>query len=210
MQKIKNLFYSILIFIFLSNSLNASVVVRGKLKDDVENAHYIVSATISDKEYAKDTDGEIITVLHLADIEVIKGNKDEPPQKIIYVGGIFNGVKSQILGMADYEAGNRYLFFLRYDNLTCPIVGLGSRSYRIRPDAMGKGQSVYSHQNEPVQGMKNGELSLGPKSSIERMDASSESRGMNYSEFRTVLDNIMKMTDYRDRSISAQKVMRVK
>lgn len=79
---------------------------------------------------------EIETVLHLVDVEFIKGQGPET-WDLVVPGGTLDGWTMRVQGAPEFDAGQRWMFFLLPEWKTHPCVGIWQGAYRAvgRPGA---------------------------------------------------------------------------
>jgi hypothetical protein len=186
-----------------------SMVIEGSFKEDVESSHLIIITTVDKIEYAESSPGEIVTKLFLTDTEVVKGEVQDVPEVIFIEGGELGDKKVVILGVPEYEVGQRYIFFLRFDNPICPIIGLGLRSFILEKSPMSAEEMVYDYNYRKIYGIKNDRINRSVPSDSEITSLENE-QSLKTGQFVEMIKSIMNQPDYVDISKNIPKQIRVK
>jgi hypothetical protein len=185
------------------------MVIQGSFKEDIESSHFIITTTVDKIEYAESDPGEIVTKLFLADTEVVKGEMQEMPKVILVEGGELGDQKVIILGVPEFEVGQRYIFFLRFDNPVCPIIGLGLRSFILEKNPVAGEEMIYDYKHRKIYGIENDRINLSePSQSGIRSLRSDQS--LRSGQFIEMIKAVMNQPDYVDTSTNIPKQIRVK
>ena len=131
----------------------------------------------------------------------------EVPRVLTIEGGEINDKKVKILGIPEYKAGERYIFFLRFDNLICPIIGLGLRSFIVERGPVTDKEVIFNYKRRNVYGIKNDRVNLSDPSESDLKKLNGES-SMQKREFVDIIRAIMNQQDYTDFSKNIPKRMR--
>ena len=207
MKTLRKFLFFLFFFLIAVKSSYGTVVIEGSFKEDIESSHLIIATTISKIEYAETAPGDIVTKLFLANTEVIKGDPVEVPRVLTIEGGEINDKKVKILGIPEYKAGERYIFFLRFDNLICPIIGLGLRSFIVERGPVTGKEVIFNYNRRNVYGIKNDRVNLSDPSESDLKKLNGES-SMQKREFVDIIRAIMNQQDYTDFSKNIPKRMR--
>jgi hypothetical protein len=171
--------------------VSSTTVVEGALFDDLQNAQWVLLATIGPTRVETDIRGIPQTVYDLQDVRVVKGD-EPPPFEIRIDGGLTDsGHGLRVPGVPEFEQGDRVLLFLRFDNPVCPIIGFQTRAFRVER-AKGAPNRLTTYDGRPVVG-------LDERGRIRTAD-SAERSGIAVASFVELLAEMMQRSDYEDRS----------
>jgi len=203
-------FSLIFVLFFLSHkSSYCSMVIQGSFKEDIESSHFIIITTVDEIEYAESDLGEIVTKLFLSDTEVVKGEMQEVPKIIFIEGGELGDKKVIILGVPKFEIGQRYIFFLRFDNPVCPIIGLGLRSFILEKNLLAAEEMIYDYKHRKIYGIENDRINLSEPSDSDIKSLKND-QSLRSGQFIEMIKAIINQPDYVDTSINIPKQIRVK
>ena len=132
------------------------------MKEDIEASHLIITTTVQGIEYARSDPGGIVTKVSLSNTNVIKGDLKDAPQTIFIEGGELEGERVTVLGAPKFTVGEKYLLFLRFDNLVCPVVGMRLRTFLIKADPLTGQEYILDYNGRNIYGLEDGKLILPP------------------------------------------------
>jgi hypothetical protein len=151
---VKKLFLCLVLvpaMLMLSNrNVSFSKVIEGPIQVDMESAEFIAAVVIMDIEARKED--RIYTYITYRPIEILKGDPDSLPYTIRMMGGKVGNERLIVSDIPQFEVGEKYLLFLKFDNPYCPILGRYLRTFKIRHDPNLNRERVLSYHDENIYG----------------------------------------------------------
>jgi len=127
-----------------------SKVIEGAIQADMESAEYIAAVVITDIETRRED--RIYTYITYRPIEILKGDPDTLPHTIRMMGGKVGNERLVVSDIPEFEIGEKYLLFLRFDNPYCPIIGRYLRTFKVRHDPAFNKETIFSYHDEKIYG----------------------------------------------------------
>ena len=173
------------VLIWLFNPIASfSMVIEGAIQVDMESAEFIAAVEITNIEARKED--RIYTYVTYRPIEVWKGEPDNLPHTIRMLGGKVGDERLIVSDIPQFEIGEKYLLFLRFDNPYCPIIGGHSRTFKIKKDPVGNREKIYSYHDEGIYGVQN-------DGRVRKKKLSDGDEPMSIEEFRSFVSRNPKM-----------------
>jgi len=129
-----------------------SKVIEGDIQVDMEWAEFMAAVEITNIEARKED--RIYTYVTYRPIEILKGDPDKLPYTIRMMGGKVGDERLIVSDIPEFEVGERYLLFLRFDNPYCPIIGRYLRTFKIKHDPALNREKIFSYHDEKIYGFQ--------------------------------------------------------
>jgi hypothetical protein len=125
-------------------------VIEGAIQVDMESAEFIAAVEITDIEARKED--RIYTYITYRPIEILKGDPINLPYTIRMMGGKVGNERLIVSDIPQFEIGEKYLLFLKFDNPYCPIIGRYLRTFKIKHDPTLNQERIFSYHDEKIYG----------------------------------------------------------
>jgi hypothetical protein len=175
--------------IFLAREGNATIIIHTPFAQLCQDADVIIEATVTNKmsRYLDPINEDfIVTDVVFEDIVMLKGQAITDPFTYTYSGGVIDDMASAIVGMPDFEIGERKVIFLSLrDDGSFSLTGFWEGVFTKRDILPGEGTVIESAEGFFVEGFDaaSGELIFSTPSDA----VSKPTLGMGPSDFSDLI-----------------------